>query len=128
MSNFILPPGFQILHPPTWFSWGALLVHLTVLGTNWQRISLPLFFIVCFRGGPLSKPIQRQLRLPGTEWPWAVLHHSQLQIVCSDLSWPSFNKNAVERDGDSVLDFSVWVTHVSRKLHVGHKATTEVDL
>lgn len=73
----------------------ALLVHLNVLGTNWQRISLPLFFILCFRGGPLSKSIQRHFCLPHTECPWAVLHHSQLQIVCSDLSWPSFNKNAV---------------------------------
>lgn len=57
-----------------------------------------------------------------------MLHHSQLQIVCSDLSWPNFNKNAVEWAGDSVLDFSVWVTHVPTKLLVGHKATTELDL
>lgn len=57
-----------------------------------------------------------------------MLHHSQLQIVCSDLSWPNFNKNAVEKAGDSVLDFSVWVTHVSIKQHAGHEANTELDL
>lgn len=82
----------------------------------------------CFLGGPSSKSIQRQFCLPGTECPWAVLHHAQLQIVCSDLSWPNFNKNAVEGAGDSVLDFSVWVTHVSIKLHMGHKMTAELDL
>lgn len=50
-----------------------------------------------------------------------MLHHPQLQIVSSVHSWPNFNKNAVEEAGDSVLDFSVWVTRVCIKCHMGRR-------
>lgn len=57
-----------------------------------------------------------------------MLHHPQLQIVCSDHSWPNFNKSAVAGTGHSVLHFSVWVTHVSIRLCMGNKTIAKLDL